>query len=104
MSLLELLVERPERGAHVDRRADRPQRVIVVRGRNAENCHDGVADELLHGAAVPLQLTADDGVVLLHHAAQHFSVERLAERRGVRDVREHDGDRLPGSHGQTLGR
>ena len=84
--------------------ADRPQRVVVVRGRDAEDGHDRVADELLHGAAVPLQLAADDGVVLLHHAAQHLSVERLAERRGVRDVREDDGDRLPGSHGQTLGR
>jgi hypothetical protein len=32
----------------------RPERVVLVEGGDPEHHHDGVADELLHGAAVPL--------------------------------------------------
>ena len=100
---LQLLVQAAERGAQVDGGAYSAQRVVVVDGRDAEDGHDRVADELLDGAPVPLELPAHDGVVLLHHLPHHLGVERLAERREVRDVGEDDGDRLAGSHGQTLG-
>ena len=38
-----------------DGRADRTQRVVLMHLRHAEDRHDGVADELLHGAAVALE-------------------------------------------------
>ena len=43
-----------QRVAHLDRRAARPQRVVLVHDRNAEDRHHRVADELLHRAAVRL--------------------------------------------------
>ncbi len=39
---------------HLRRRPQRAQGVVLVRDRDAEDSHDGVADELLDGAAVPL--------------------------------------------------
>ena len=45
----------PSRAHGVDeleRRADRPLGVVLVRGRRAPDGHDRVADELLDGAAV----------------------------------------------------
>ena len=49
---VELRVQRVERRAHLDRGADRAQRVVLVDLRHAEDGHDGVADVLLDGAAV----------------------------------------------------
>ena len=51
---LELDVQRVEPGAHVERRADGPQGVVLVRLRHPEHGHDGVADELLDRPAVAL--------------------------------------------------
>jgi hypothetical protein len=39
---------------HVERSSHRPQRIVLVRAREAEHGHHRVADELLHGAAMPL--------------------------------------------------
>ena len=46
--------ERGERFAHLDRGPQRPQGVVLVHDRHAENGHHGVSDELLHRAAVAL--------------------------------------------------
>ena len=43
-----------ERVAHLDRRAQRPERVVLVHDRHAEHRHHRVADELLDAAAVAL--------------------------------------------------
>ena len=43
-------------------RADRPLRIVLVGGRHPEQGHDRVADELLHRAAVALELRAQPGV------------------------------------------
>ena len=73
-------VQTGERVAHLDGRAHGPQRVVLVHHRDAEDGHDGVTDELLDRAAVPL----DDGAHLVevagHDAAQRLGVEPLAER------------------------
>jgi hypothetical protein len=46
-----------------ERRSHRALRVVLVSDGRAEDGHDRIADELLHGAVVPLELTADAGVV-----------------------------------------
>ena len=40
--------------AHLDRRAYRPERIVLVDHRHPEHRHHRVADELLHRAPVPL--------------------------------------------------
>ena len=50
----ELLVEPAQRLAHLGGRADRAQGIVLVHTRDPEHRHDGVADELLDGAAVAL--------------------------------------------------
>ena len=50
----ELLVQLCEAVAELRRGAHRAQRVVLVHGRDAEDGHHRVADELLDGAAVPL--------------------------------------------------
>ena len=92
---LELLVQLGERLAELGRGAHRPQRVVLVQLRDAEDGHDRVADELLHRPAVPLEhdrhLLEEAG----HHPPQRLRVEPLAQRRRIRDVCEQDGDRAP---------
>ena len=51
--LRELLVERRDPDADVERGAGGSKRVVLVRDRDAERGHDRVAGVLLHGAAVP---------------------------------------------------
>ena len=70
--------------------------------RDAEHGHDRVADELLDGAAVPLQDLPHRGEVARHERPHHLGVEPLAERRRPDHVREHDGHGLahdPGAEG-----
>src|SRR4029078_946509 len=52
--LLQLLVQRPERGAEVGSSSHCAKRVVLVHDRNAEDGHHRVADELLDRPAMPL--------------------------------------------------
>ena len=54
-----------ERVADRERGAHGPLGIVLVRDRGAEHRHDRVADELLDGAAVPLELGAQARVVRL---------------------------------------
>ena len=63
--------------------------------RHAEDGHDVVAREPLHGAAVGLEGRAHLGEEPRHDPPQRLGVEPLAERRRVDDVGEDDGDGLP---------
>src|SRR5262249_30980261 len=63
-------------------------------GRHPEHSHDGVADELLEGAAVALDRDAGDIEVGVHHVAERLRIEPLAERGRAGDVAEEDGDDL----------
>ena len=47
--------DRRDGRSQLDRGANSPERVVLVRLRDAEDRHHGVADELLHRAAVPLE-------------------------------------------------
>ena len=89
-----LAVELGDALVHGDGRADGPQRVVLVHDRHAEDGHDLVSDELLHGAAVRLDRRGGALEEDEHQVPQRFGVEPPREL-GVRDeVAEEDGDRL----------
>ena len=104
---LELVVQLAEPVSELGGRAHGAQSVVLVHGRHAEDGHHGVADELLDGAAVPLDDRLRGLEVARHHAAQALGVDPLAERGRAGDVAEehrHDLARLPrarsrGQHG-----
>src|SRR5438874_2163499 len=73
----------------------RAEGVVLVDVRDAEDGHDGVADELLHCAAVALDRSAHGLVPPAHQAAQRLGIEALAELRRLGEVAEQDGDGLP---------
>ena len=63
-----------------------------MRGWEAEDCHHGIADELLDRASMLLDALARDRVVAGEQAAHLLRVEVLAERGRARHVGEEDGD------------
>ena len=91
---LELLVEVDESVAHLHRRPDPPERVVLMHLRDPEDRHHRVPDELLHRAAVAFDRDLHRVEVARHHATERLRVEQLAERRRAGDVAEHDGDGL----------
>jgi hypothetical protein len=93
--LLEPVVQAVDRLVELGDRAHGAKRVVLVHRRDAEDGHDGVADELLDGAAVPLQRLAGGLEVPGHHAAKRLRVELAAEPGGLGDVGEDNRDDLP---------
>ncbi|MCZ7587983.1 MAG: hypothetical protein M5U27_03805 [Gaiella sp.] len=84
--------------AQLHRRPRRAQRVVLARDGNPEHGHHRVADELLDGAAVPLEHAARRLVVAVHEGAQRLGVGPLADRRRPGQVAEqhrHDLPHLP---------
>ena len=79
----------------LDRGANSPERVVLVRLRDAEHRHHGVADELLDRAAVPLEDGARVLEVAAHRRPQRLGVEPLPEGGRARQVAEDDRDGLP---------
>ena len=77
-----------QRVAHLDRSATRPQCIVLVRRRDAEHRHHGVANELLDGAAVSL----DDRLHLLEVACeqrpQRLGIGLLSQLRRAAEVAE----------------
>ena len=81
--------------AHLVGGADRAQRVVLVDDRHAEDGHHRVADELLDGAAVPLERRrASRRSSASITRRSRLRVDALAEARRRRDVAEQDRDRL----------
>ena len=74
--------------------ADRALGVVLVRGRRAEERHHRVADELLDGAAVALELGADALVVRAEERLDVLGVELLGPLREADEVAEDDRDDL----------
>ena len=85
-----LRVQVGEHGAHLRGGSHRPQGVVVVDRRDAEDGHHGVADELLDRPAVPLERGAYLLEVPRHHPLQDFRIEPFSERRRVGHVAEQD--------------
>ena len=94
----ELLVERGDADADVERGASRAQRVVLVRHRDAERGHDRVARVLLDRAAVTRDRRRDGLEVAPQHRAERLGVERLGERHRLDDVDEEDRDEPPELH------
>ncbi len=66
-----------------------------MRGRDAEERHDRVADELLDRPAEALQLRPDPGPVRREKRAGVFRVERFRNGREVEQLSDEDRDDLP---------
>ena len=92
---LEARVQVDEPSANRERRTKRARGVVLVRVRDAEHGHHGVADVLLDGPALRLDLAAHGGEPLAHHVAQLLDVEAVGKLRRAGHVREEDGHDLP---------
>ena len=66
--------------------------VVLVQDRHAEDGHHGVADELLHRAAVGLDGLAGDRVVAAQEAIDELGVVALREGREADQVTDQRGD------------
>jgi hypothetical protein len=88
------VVERGDRVARSERRAHRPLGVVLVRNRRAVHGHDGVADELLDGPAVPLELLPQRLVVPAEKRPDVLRVEPLCTGGRADEVDEDGRDDL----------
>ena len=88
----ELLVERSDRSAGIQRRASGAQRVVLVRDGDSEGSHDGVTGVLLDGPSVSGEHRGDGLEVAPQHDAERLGVERLGERHRLDDIDEEDRD------------
>ena len=91
---LEARAQRDDRLAQLDRRAHRPQRVVLVHAREAEHGDDLDLARPVDRAAVLLddlrQLVAE----VREDGLQRLRLDRVTARRREREVREEHGDRL----------
>ena len=77
------------------RRPCRAQRIVLARHRDPEHGHHGIADELLHRSAVPLEDDPSGVVVPVHQRPQRLRVRAVADCRRTGEVAEEDGHDLP---------
>ena len=80
-----------QRVPHLDRGSQGTQRIVFVELRHAEDGHHRIADELLNGAAVPLDNRLHLVEVAPEERAQRLRVDRFAQRGRTDDVAEKDG-------------
>jgi hypothetical protein len=92
--LLELCVQRPERLPHLVRGQHGAQGVVLVEDGDAEDGHDGVPDELLDRASVPLDDGTHLGEEAGHDAAERLRIEPAGKLGRSGDVCEDDRDPL----------
>ena len=76
------------------------QGIVLVRARDPEDRHDGIADELLDRAAVALEDRARQGVVAAEDGPRDLRVELFTEGGRADQVREQDRDDPPGLPGR----
>ena len=91
---LEVDVERVHRGHQVEGRPAAAQGVVLARGRDAEDAHHRVADELLDRAAVAGERPLAGREVAHLDVAERLGIEPLAEGGGAGLVGEDDGHLL----------
>jgi hypothetical protein len=84
------------RVAHLRGSACGTECVVLVRNRDAEDRHDGVAHELLDRPAMALDDRAQVLEVAAHPRAERLGIGRLAEARRAHEVAEEYGDDLAG--------
>ena len=94
----ELLVERGDRCADLQRRARRAQGIVLVRDGDSEGGHDGVTGVLLDRPPVAVEHRRDGLEVAPQHDPERLRVERLGERHRLDDVDEENRDQPPELH------
>ena len=94
-ALVELLVEHREHALALGRRLHRTQRVVLAAGGDAEDGHDGVADDLLDDPAVRFEHDLHLVEVARQDLAQRLRVELLPEGGGALQVRGDDRGNSP---------
>src|SRR5205085_6268581 len=91
-----------------ERCSNGPFGIVLVHDRRTEDGHHGVADELLHGSAMPLELGAKLLVKRPQNRLDILWVERFCSRRETDEVGEEDSYDLPLAaalgHEPSLGR
>ena len=92
---LELLVQRRKSRLHLERCPAGTEGVVLVRLRHTEDREHGVADELLHRAAVPLERRAHLVEVREHQAPYRLRVCPFANRRRPGKIAEDECRELP---------
>jgi hypothetical protein len=91
----DLELEIADRLEDPQRRPNCPLGVVLVRDRCAEDGHDGVSDELLHRAAVALDLPLEQLVVRPEPGADVLGVGLIRRGRVADQVTEEHGNQLP---------
>ena len=92
--LRQVLVHHLQPLEHVERSAQGAGGIILVRVRDAERSHHGIADELLDRSAFGLDLCAHRREECVHDLAHPFGIQPLAKGRRARDVGEQDRHEL----------
>ncbi len=80
---------------HLRRCLERAHCIVFVHGRQPEDRHHGVADELLDDAAMALDDRLHALEIAREQRTERLRVERLAERRRTGDVAKQHGHDLP---------
>lgn len=93
-ALLQFGVEAFQRLADAEGGGERPAGVVLVDVRDAEDRHDGIADEFLRCPATRLDLRAHQPEPAQGDGAQRLRVEGAGERGGADHVAEEHGHRL----------
>jgi hypothetical protein len=92
---LEALVESRDPLLDLESGTTGPERVVLVRFRDAEHAHNSVADELLDGAAVTLERRLSRLEVRAHQPEHRLAVHPLGKGGGARQIAEHRGQQPP---------
>ena len=83
---------RAVRGDHVERGAERPLGIVLMRHRRAEQSEQRIADELVDKAAKPLDRRGQFLEQLVLQRLHDLRVELLAQRGEAAEVGEQHGD------------
>src|SRR5262249_28039444 len=82
---------------------DCTRRMILMSQGSAEESHDAVTQELVHGALIAMNLGEQQLEDPRHETMDHLRIELLGQRCETRHVDEQDGDLLPLSFEGALG-
>ena len=91
----EALVDLPHGGLHAEAGPHGALGVVLVRDGRAEDGHHVVADVLVHGAAVALDLLAEPHQGAVHERLDGLGVHALGHRGVAGEVCEEDGHLAP---------
>ena len=84
---------------HLNRRTDRPVRIVLVRDRRPEQREDAVAEHLVDRSTEALDLRDEQGKRAVDEPFHSLGVEMFGQRRIAHEVGEHDGHHPPLLHG-----